>query len=217
MPETATLKDPTKDARKIPDLSSAAAASNGPDRDEFLFMVGQLAKADMALDEAKLARKKLRQHFQNRGVNLAMMDVAIEECDREDGTTVSNMRDLKRYLEFMGLPLGFQLSIFDEPQGTSSVGIEQQAFDEGRELGLKGINPDEQKWPPMTPEGQAHIKGWHDGQAVLLKKFTELSEEMKQAEAADARVKAEKDAKKAAKAAKMKGGEEPAPEAPGVH
>lgn len=201
MPETARIVDHPKKSTPLPDLSGPAA-SNGPDRDEFLFMVGQLAKADAAVAQAKLDRKKLRQHFGNSGVNLTMMDLAIKEAEREDGTTINNMRDFKRYAEFLGLPIGTQISLFDAPPRDASPDLEAGAFKDGRERGLKGQNPDEQKWMPMTPEGQAHLRGWREGQDVVLSKFKDLQSGLKLAEQEAAKARA---AKKAARAAERAG------------
>lgn len=204
MPVTAKIEHlPT--GAKLPDLTKAGADSNGPDRDEFLFMVGQLAKADADVKAARDARKKLRQHFSNRGVNLAMMDAAIEEADKEDGTTLSNLRDMKRYFEFLGLPIGYQFSFLDQPPAAANGNAgsdEARAFAEGRERGIRGLNPDEDKWLPVTPEGQAHLAGWNEGQAVNLAKFRDLHDGMTMAEKQAAADKAAKDKKKAERAAK---------------
>lgn len=205
MPVTATIPPPQ--GKTLPDLT-VVSNSNGPDRDEFLFMVGQLGKADLELKEKKDARKKLRQHFMNRGVNLAAMDWAIAESEKEDNTTLDNMRDQKRYAEFLGLPIAFQLDFFDQPaaSGTgAAVSLMEKAFREGREAGIKGKNCDDQKYPPMTPEGQEHLRGWTEGQQVNLAKFKDLETGLTQAEADAAKAKAAKEAKKAAKAEKKAG------------
>ena len=204
MPVTAKIEHLPTGAR-LPDLTNAGADSNGPGLDEFLFMVGQLAKAEADVKTTRNARKKLRQHFINRGVNLAMMQAAIEELDKEEGTTLSNLRDLKRYLEFLGLPIGYQLLLVDQPQAAANGNAgsdEARAFAEGRNRGIRGLNPDEDKWLPVTPEGQAHLAGWNEGQAVNLAKFRDLHDGMTMAEKQAAADKAAKDKKKAERAAK---------------
>lgn len=199
MPRTAQIDHKSN---KIPDLTQPENGGfNGPSREDFLFFSGRLAAADKDIKEAKDRRKKLRQFFANQGVNLAMMDEALAERSREDGTTISNMRELKRYYGYLGLPIGKQLDIFDQPAG-NAVAVEEQAYEEGKELGIKGMNPDDQKWLPTTPEGQAHQRGWNDGQAVLLAKIQTLSDGLQEVENAEAAAKAEKEKKKAARAAK---------------
>lgn len=196
LPRTATLKE--HEGRTLPDLSAKTETkkeSNGPDRDEFLFAIGHQKKLQQAVDDAKAAMKKFRNHLKLRGFNLAMMDVAIDEAGREDGTTITNMRDLKRYYEFMGLPIGHQFSLFDTPQAANAnTDLFEKAFTEGRERGIRGEFADEQKWPPMTPEGQEHMRGWNEGQETHRAKFTALEESFAEADKA-ALAKLEKRAK----------------------
>lgn len=201
LPRTARLKE--HEGRTLPDLTAPKqeAASNGPDRDEFLFSIGHQKKLQQAIDDARAVLKKFRSHLKIRGFNLAMMDMAIDEQEREDGTTISNMRDLKRYYEFMGLPIGHQFTLFDAPQAANANGdLMAKAFTEGRERGVKGEFPDEQKWLPVTPEGQEHQRGWAEGQAVHLAKFKSLTDALAEADKA-AEAKAAKRAAKKAKAA----------------
>ena len=195
MPRTAKIEEPAGKSHPLPDLSSAVAQSNGPDREEFLFMVGQIAKAEEALKAARDAKKKLRSHFKLRGVDLEQMDRAIDELEREDGTTVDNLRTFKRYCEFLGLPIGSQMTLFDMPQsnGMSQQSLLKHAAEEGYARGVMGKNPDDQAYPPLSPEGQEHMRGWSDGQGVLKEKFIKLSEAMADAE----KEKADKKAKKA--------------------
>lgn len=198
MPRTAQI-DHKSDIH--PDLTQEQPGHNGPSREDFLFFVGRLAAADKEVKEMKDRRKKLRQFFQNQGVNLSMMDAAIAEREKEDGTTISNLADLKRYFNYLGLPIGKQFDLFEAPAAADQK-LEEAAYEEGRELGIKGLNADDQKWLPTSPEGQAHQKGWADGQAVLLSKLKGLSDGMDEAEKAAAAAKAEKEKKKAARAAK---------------
>ena len=199
MPRTATIEPKSN---ILPDLTVDQSGHNGPGREDFLFFVGRLAAADKSVKDAKAARKKLRQFFQNQGVNLKAMDAAIAEREKEDGTTISNLRDLKRYCEYLSLPIGKQIDLFDMPPAASNADAEKIAFEEGRELGIKGLDPDTQKWLPTTPEGQAHQSGWADGQSVLLSKLKSLSDGMDEAERAAEAAKAEKKRKKAERAAK---------------
>lgn len=208
MPRTARLKE--HEGRTLPDLTAPKQeqASNGPDRDEFLFAIGHQKKLRQAVDEAKAVLKKFRNHLKLRNFNLAMMDAAIDEADREDGTTISNMRDLKRYYEFMGLPIGHQFSLFETPQAANSNGdLLAKAFAEGRERGVKGEFPDEQKWLPVTPEGQEHQRGWQEGQAVHLVKFKALEVSLAEADEAAAKKAVKKAAKKAMAEAEEEGAE----------
>jgi hypothetical protein len=213
MPRTASLKK--HEGRTLPDLNAPdkAAPSNGPDRDEFLFAIGQQNKLRKEVDDAKQKLKKLRQHLKLRNFNLKMMDMAIDEADREDGTTIANMRDLKRYYEFMGLPIGHQFSLFDSPasNGNGADDLMKRAFNDGYERGVKGQAPDEQKWLPVSPEGQEHQRGWNDGQAVHLSKLKQLEVSLSEAD----KLAEAKAAKKAAKARGEEPGESGGDDEPG--
>lgn len=171
-------------------------------------MVGQIARANEALKAARDAKKKLRSHFKLRGVDLEQMDLAIAEKEREDGTTVDNLRTFKRYCEFLGLPIGSQMQLFDSPQGNgvSHETILKKAHSDGYERGVMGKNLDTQAYPEMTPEGQEHMRGWNEGRKVNLDKFTRLSEAM----AASEKEKAEKKAAKKAKEPAAPAAEKPA-------
>lgn len=194
MARTAKIEANPKKGAALPDLS-AAAASNGPDREEALFMMGQFLSADALVRDARNARKRLRNQAKLRGFDLEQFDLAIAEREREDGTTLDNLKTFKRYCEFLGLPVGSQLQFFSDGETTafSEEALLKRAHDEGYELGVMGKNPDDQAYPPMSPEGQKHAKGWHEGQKVLLDKFAKLSADM-----------AALDADKAKKAAKKK-------------
>lgn len=202
VPETAVIDHKDK---ILPDLTRTPQdTSNGPDRDQFLISIGHHAKLKEAEKAAKTATKKFRQYLTNNGFNLKAFDLAIEEMDKEDGTTLDNLRDLKRYFEFLDLPIGHQFSFLDSasPAVKPPADVMAQAFLEGRERGLMGQNPDDQKWLPMTPEGQEHLRGWNDGQAVLMAKFRDIETGMTEAEKAEKKEAEAKAAKKAAKAAK---------------
>lgn len=182
-----TAKIPTSRGKVLPDLTAPQPDTNGPGRDEVLFMMGQFLAAQSAIKAAQNANKRLRSQAKLRGFNLEQFDRAIAERERDDGTTVDNLKDFKRYCEFMGLPVGSQITLFDDPQSGTAFSEEQllqRAYEEGYELGVMGKNADEQAYPPMTPEGQEHMAGWHQGQKVCLDKFVKLNEDLAAADAA---------------------------------
>lgn len=211
MPETASLSENPKKRSAKPDLRSKAptVGDNGPDRDDILFFAGQFRQADEKVKEARTNRKRIRQQAKLRGIEVEVLDHVMAVADEEDGTTINKMRTFKRYAEFMGLPAGAQLDFFDsaaDGKAKSRESVLQKAHREGYERGIQGINPDEQAYPPMTDEGQEHLKGWHEGQDVLKAKFLKLNEEAAAAEAAKAAKKKGK-----AKDAEANGEAEPAP------
>lgn len=202
-----TAKIPTSRGKVLPDMTAPQPGDNGPGRDEVLFMMGQFLAAKAAMKVAQNANKRLRAQAKLRGFNLEQFDRAIEEREREDGTTLENLKVFKRYCEFLGLPVGSQISLFDDPQGSTEFSEEallKRAHSEGYELGVMGKNADEQAYPPMTPEGQEHLKGWNAGQDVLKAKFAKLNEDLA---AADTAKTAKKTKKKNGKGADADGEE----------
>jgi hypothetical protein len=197
LPSTAKI-DSSKKSAALPDVSAAKEGGNGPDRDEALFMMGQFLAADAKVKEARDGRKRLRNQAKLRGFDLEQFDLAIAEREREDGTTLDNLKLFKRYCEFLGLPIGSQLKLFNSPaegDGFSQQSVNERARQAGYELGVMAKDPDEQAYPPMTPEGQEHMAGWHEGHKVNLDKFQRLNVELAAADEA----KKAKAAKKAEK------------------
>lgn len=175
MAETARLTDPLDGARVLPDTS----IGNGPSRDDLLFFMGQFRSADAKIAEARAVRKRIRSRAKLLGIDLQQFDLAIAQFDREENTTLDQLRTFKRYCELLDLPIGAQMQLFDMPESNapSQEGLLKKAYQQGYDNGLLGKNPDEQAYPPMTPEGQEHLKGWNDAQAVLLSKLKVLDEE----------------------------------------
>ena len=175
MAETARLTDPLDGARVLPDKT----IGNGPTRDDLLFFMGQFRSADAKIAEAKAIRKRFRSRAKLLGIDLQQFDLAIHQFDLEDDTTLDQLKTFKRYCEMLELPIGSQMQLFDTPnsEAPSQEGLLKKAYQSGYDNGLLGKNPDEQAYPPMTPEGQEHLKGWNDAQNVLLSKLKTLDDE----------------------------------------
>ncbi len=198
MVATARIQQPKGKSKPLPDLSGGGSeAHNGPDREEFLFMIGQIGKANDVIKVARKQLKTMRSQAKLRGFELEQMDRAIEERERDDNTTVEGLKVFKRYCEFLNLPIGSQITLFDTPKSNSvsQESILKRAHDAGYERGVKGDFPDNQAYPPATPEGVAHGEGWTAGQKVNAEKFIKLNEDIQSADKA----RAERAAKKAAK------------------
>lgn len=190
-----TAKIPTSRGKVLPDMTAPQPGTNGPGRDEVLFMMGQFLAAQSAIKVAQNANKRLRAQAKLRGFNLEQFDRAIAERERDDGTTVENLKEFKRYCEFMGLPIGSQITLFDDPQTGGAFSEEQllkRAYEEGYELGVMGRPADEQAYPPMTPEGNEHARGYNAGKDVNNQKFIKLNEDLAAADAAKSAKKAKK-------------------------
>jgi hypothetical protein len=193
MPRTARIEEPIGKSSPLPDISQQVN-SNGPDQWEVLFAIGQLNSANDRLKEAQTLRKRCRSALKLRGHSLDALDWGIKEKGLDDGTTLAKWKERQRVAQFMGLPIGAQVTFFETPQGNglSQQSVNDKAFNDGKERGVMGLNPDDQAYPPLTPEGSEHRRGWNEGQDILKVRFTKMNADMAAAEAA----KAAKNAKK---------------------
>jgi hypothetical protein len=174
-------KDLTKGAASTPSQQTPGEGHNataGQSKGEFLFFIGQLKRHAKESDDMRSRHKAERNQIKLRGYDLAEMQQAIAEQSRNDGTTLRSLKVRKQYFEWLDLPIGSQMKLFDEPgevNAFSEEGLLKRAEEEGYELGIQGLNTDTQKYPPHTPAGNAHIKGWDRGQDELKERFTAQS------------------------------------------
>jgi ribosome modulation factor len=198
MPQQTRI-DPIETGSKVHrDLTGGTGApghNSMLDRDTFLFLRGQLHKADDAVAEARDHRKKIRQHMENMDVVLEDFDAVEDLSEVESETALARMKRQMQYAAWLNLPIGRQVSFFDMPSADApkQETLLEKAYLEGYKLGVEGINADEQKWQPMSDEGREHLRGWTDGQAVNLRKFETFNEEFQKSQQAKENEKAEKE------------------------
>lgn len=90
-----------------------------------------------------------------------MIEAATPEGEAKMRAAVERMR---RAAEYMGSPLGAQLTLFDEPDRTPAV---DRARAEGQRDGMQGkslTNP----YAPELEQHAAYAEGWHDGQKAIF-------------------------------------------------
>jgi len=202
MPRTASLKD--HEGQTHPDLTAPRTiGANRPDAEATMFAIAQLKKKQKEVEEVRLGLKRLRSALKLQGHTLDALDWGLSMEAQEDNTSEDQLRERIRVARFMNLPIGSQVFFFDEEgkpaaDAAATDTVMAKAYEDGRRRGLAGDNPDEQAYPPMTAEGQEHMRGWHDGQAILARNLKPLEDAI----AGVAKVEADKAAKKAAKAEK---------------
>jgi hypothetical protein len=77
----------------------------------------------------------------------------------------------ERVSKWLAMPEGYQGGLFDGVgDGVNRMPAEDRASEEGKTAGLSG-KPCSPPYDASTPQGQAWIKSWHAGQAVLLAGF----------------------------------------------
>jgi hypothetical protein len=201
----ATLKKP-KAKKALPDLtqtSSIMQGHNGPSTDVVLVFAGRKIELQAEKKALGMKIKKLNQQITNAGITNKLMDRGLLIAETGVDAVVAEYRELIFICKALGAPIGTQLSLISNPEVSGIVSHEDllnKAFAAGRILGLLGKNVDDQAYNPNTDLGQEHMKGWNDGQKVLMDQMVRNSEEAAAQAKSDAEAKAEKELERAAKA-----------------
>jgi hypothetical protein len=154
----------------------AGPGHNGASRDDLLFFRGRMRKDEEDLQAAKKQRKKTRQRAELAGIELEVLDMARQLEDEDSNTTLRRMQTLQRYTEFLGLAIGTQLSFLTGADARQPQEDEyEHAYRDGRDRGLEGLPPDDQAYPPLSPLGIEHMKGWNEGQDENKRRLMEMN------------------------------------------
>ncbi|MGE0575427.1 MAG: hypothetical protein AB7F22_10475 [Reyranella sp.] len=122
-----------------------------------------LAAKKAADADLKNAAKRAKAELGDDAVALIKDMIALEGDDGEEKIKAAIDRQ-RRAAEYMGLPLGAQLTMFDEPDRTPAV---DRARAEGQRDGMQGkslVNP----YAPELEQHAAYAEGWHDGQKAIF-------------------------------------------------
>lgn len=149
------------------------AISNQPDAETFHYHVGAITRQQAKILAERKVLKDLRRAATDAGLNLASLDRIIRMRELEPETVQAEIRRDVQYAEWLGLaPAGTQGDLFKDL--TNKLDAEQAAENEGYRDGIEG-----NKGPAIEPErydaaseiGQARLRGWNKGQAVLHERF----------------------------------------------
>lgn len=139
----------------------------GMDDETFDLHVAQMAKADIALAEARTRRKNARKAFQASGGVLGDLDAMVRLRDLGHEEAMQTFRRQAAYGRRLGvLPRGVQLDLFGDVVMDPAV---DRARDAGKWAGLTGKPMAECPHEPSVPQHQAWIEGWHRGAAIFAK------------------------------------------------
>lgn len=185
-----------------------------PDPDVVLFFAGRLVEAEEKKKDASAVVTGIKKQMISAGIQQQAFALVAKAVSEGSGAIFEMMRQVQHIAKAFALPIGKQMSLFENPaentDGSSLEGLLDQARTEGRMLGLMGKSPDEQKWTPNQPAGHAHYEGWTAGQEELQRRFIAMNQQQAQ-EAAEKQAaddaKAKKKADKEAKSAKTAEGE----------
>ncbi|MBR0682764.1 hypothetical protein GXW74_19890 [Roseomonas eburnea] len=151
--------------------------TNGPptiEPEQFLEHLRACVEADRQLEKARDLRKAARKRAKAAGVALADMDEALVLSRMESATIAQRFRNLSRYSEWMGKPLGTQAELFgatddQKPSEKATAqhaewAAEEAGYDEGHSGAARDANP----YPPGTLFAARWDAGWARGQADIV-------------------------------------------------
>ena len=143
--------------------------SNGIDAESFLVWVGKIRQEDALFQMAKKRRDKVRKLAKNAGVQMAELDRALKDADKDPDIVLRSLSTYQQYSAWLDAP-GRQMTLFEIPNSAllSHEERQQKADRSGYTLGLMGRNPDTEAYPVDHEFHQLHMEGWHRGQKIHL-------------------------------------------------
>jgi hypothetical protein len=169
------LKDKTAPVKVAP-------ATNQADAETFHFHLGSIIRKNATIAAHRKELKAIRRAAMDAGLSLADLDWAVRARELEPETVQADLKRRVQYAEWIGLaPPGTQGDLFKE--GAAALDAELAAENDGYRAGIEGTGG-----PALEPErydtasdiGQARLRGWNKGQAVLHERF--LAKQPQQAE-----------------------------------
>lgn len=151
--------------------------SNGVDAETLLVYLGQIQQEEVKVKLAKQRLNKVWKLAINAGIVRKDLELVLKFADMDPDTVLSTISRIKSYAQWLEVPIGSQLSLFEIPNSTilSQDELAQRAYRAGYVLGVQGKNPDDEAYPPLTDLGQKHLEGWHAGQKVHLDRIQPIT------------------------------------------
>lgn len=171
-----TLSKPRAGSRRkvLPDKSAKEVkGSNTVDADTLLVYLGQIQQEEAKVKLAKQRLNKVWKLAINAGIVRKDLELVLKFADMDPDTVLGTIARIKDYAQWLEIPIGKQLSLFEIPNSSilSSDELAERAYRAGYVLGVQGKNPDDQAYPPLTDLGQRHLEGWGAGQRVHLERI----------------------------------------------
>lgn len=158
--------------RVVGKAETPPAATNQPDAEVFHFHLGSIVRKNATIQAHRKELKEIRRAAMDAGLNLRDLDTIIKMRELEPETVQADISRLVQYAQWIGLAPGTQPDLFKDV--APKVDLEQAAEDEGYRLGIEAnggpaVEPD--RYDTSSPVGQARLRGWNKGQAVLHERF----------------------------------------------
>lgn len=165
---------PKKEAQpKKPDPDARVNSDLTDDERRSLFLQGiaeiereQKKKAELVnpIDaKIKLARKRLKAE----GFPKDEVDDGLRQRKMEPEQVMAAVQSRFRVARWLGFAPGYQANLFGD--GVDRTPVLERAYGEGRTAGMSGDDPKApEKFAPGSDTANEWMRGWHDGQEVLL-------------------------------------------------
>ena len=173
------VKNAQKPARKPPltivksDTQKPAAALTPPtnlDAETFHFHLGIIIQMNARKAAVAKLVKQARRSAVDAGLNLETLDRTIRNRELEPETVQQNILREWQYNHWAGLAPGVQPDLFSAAD--SKQEDESKWEHEGYVGGLEGETAHENpRYDTSGPAGQARLRGWNKGQAVIAERF----------------------------------------------
>lgn len=147
-----------------------------------LELIEELDDADQEVATGVGHRKDVRLKAKGLGINLAALDRARKLATQSGEKREAEDRELRRYMAWMGKPLGHQAEMFDQTETARGNGIDTAAISEhqvhqvdtgGSVAGKAGHDRGSNPWSPGTYLYQIWDTGWMRGQEALAQTLVE--------------------------------------------
>lgn len=163
------------------DVGHNSELSSGEQRALMFHHFNLVESQKAVVKAAQDALKKLRKTAKSAGIVMADLDYMARCADLDDPDIVpAEIMRRAEIASWFALPVHFQPDMFADRKP-----IEDRAFAEGEAAGLRGKDP-EPPYDAGSPAGQAWLKGWHSGQAIMRDDLQSAMEKRNSAKAAEA-------------------------------
>lgn len=171
-----TLSKPKSGSRrkvhpdKTPKEAAPKGGSNQVDADTVLVFLGQIQQQEAIVALQKKKLNKIWKLAINAGIVRKDLELVRKFADQDADTVLSTLQRIKQYAQWLDVPIGSQLGLFEIPSSSilSSDELGERAYRAGYVAGLTGKNPDADAYPAGNEHHQRHLEGWHAGQKILL-------------------------------------------------
>lgn len=153
------------------------AGSNSVDADTVLVFLAKIQQEEAKVAAAKKRLSKAWKLALNAGIVRKDLELVRKFADQDPETVLATIARIKQYAQWLDVPIGSQLSLFDVPTSSilSNAEIGERAYRSGYLLGITGKNPDEDAYPMNHEHRTQHHEGWSAGQKVLLDRIQPIN------------------------------------------